>query len=332
MPLSGGGVNVLLVLMSVMISNCLAQVLTSSSPSSYDLLSTLSWATLDFPVTPDALVSLEGLNLTTSDINVLKAAYLKPRKKRTIFLHNTRTASINLEMKYNFPLFPLVDTAVTLEVAFILVFSLHEVVDQKGNFNFGKKATKKWREKMVDMATDLEGLLSMFGIEGGGCIRRSLCELATMPPLHPEGLVGEMIDVLLRHVSNISSVNNFIMDAFHYISKKNEETGEEEDLEEEAEEEIEMEEEEEEGVMKKKYVGKKDEFRMRKIKNNNKEKQRQHRSLLSYLEAVEYGRHYGNCWAAFSQCPISFFDLLRNPYDPPDSYYDPLESSEYPSK
>lgn len=35
---------------------------------------------------------------------------------------------------------------------------------------------------------------------GGGCIRRSLCELATMPPLHLEGLVGEMVDVLLRYV------------------------------------------------------------------------------------------------------------------------------------
>ncbi|KAK3860684.1 hypothetical protein Pcinc_033277 [Petrolisthes cinctipes] len=325
MPLSGG-VNVLLV-MAVMSSTSLAEVLTSSSP--YDLLSTFAWATLDFPVTPDALVSLEGLNLTTSDINALKAVYLKPRKKRTIFLHNRRTASIDLETRYKLPLFPLADAAVFLDVVFICAFNVLEVVDQNGNFNFGKKATKKWREKIVDMATDLEGLLSMFGIEGGGCIRRSLCELATMPPLHPEGLVGEMIDVLLRHVSNTSSVNNFIMDAFHYIAKKNEETGKEEDLEEEAEE-IEMEEEEVEGVMKKKYLGKKDEFRMRKIKNNNKEKQRQHRSLLSYLEAVEYGRHYGNCWAAFSQCPISFFDLLRNPYDPPDSYYDPLESSDYP--
>lgn len=72
---------------------CLAEFLTTGP---YDLLSTFSWATLDFPVTPEPLVSLEGLNLTTTNLNQLKAANLKPRKKRTINLQNRRAASIDV--------------------------------------------------------------------------------------------------------------------------------------------------------------------------------------------------------------------------------------------
>lgn len=42
--------------------------------------------------------------------------------------------------------------------------------------------------------------LSRFGVDGGGCLRRALCELATMPSLRLQGVVGEMIDMLLRYV------------------------------------------------------------------------------------------------------------------------------------
>lgn len=135
-------------------------------------------------------------------------------------------------------------------------------------------------------------------------------------------------------MSNNSNVNNFIMETFNYIAKENSETPEEEDVEEEPEVEVEEENEEDrendvvEMLMKKKYEGmkqeeeveKKPDFGKRKNKkSSSKKRERQRRSLLSYLEAVEYGRHHGNCWAVFFECPISFFDLLRSPLD---SFYD----------
>lgn len=68
---------------------CLAELLTTTSQ---DLLSAFSMATLDLPVSPEPLMSLEGLNLATTDLDVLKAANLKPRKKRGLIFIGDKEA------------------------------------------------------------------------------------------------------------------------------------------------------------------------------------------------------------------------------------------------
>lgn len=48
--------------------------------------------------------------------------------------------------------------------------------------------------------------------------------------------------------------------------------------------------------------------------------------LMSYLEAGNYGRQHGDCWNAFPQCPISFYDLFGSQYATEDPFQDPTES------
>lgn len=54
--------------------------------------------------------------------------------------------------------------------------------------------------------------LSRIGVDGGECLRRALCELATMPSLRLQGVVGEMIDVLLRYVPPTGSLEVMNLD------------------------------------------------------------------------------------------------------------------------
>ncbi|KAK4312106.1 hypothetical protein Pmani_016460 [Petrolisthes manimaculis] len=318
MSLSQGvSVLVVLVLGITASSTCLAELLTSSSQ---DLLSAFSWATLDLPISPEPLMSLEGLNLTTTNMDVMNTANLKPRKKRTLlFQGDKEPPNIELELNFIFPLFNILYADnLNFEVPYLYEIEVPEVVDEEGNFNIGKMGSLA----LDTMATDFEGLLKRLGVDGGGCVRRALCELATMPPLHPEGIVGEMIDIVLRHLSNSSVVDQFTSNTFNVTKREGEVTTLQEDemLEGESEDEVLV---EEKGEWKKKEDNGEKINEPGKMKDKiNSRRQR----MMSYLEAGNYGRQNGDCWQAFPQCPVSFFDIFRSQTFDQDSSHDPTES------
>ncbi|KAK4329446.1 hypothetical protein Pmani_000203 [Petrolisthes manimaculis] len=295
---------------------CLAEHFASSAQ---DLLSVFSWATLDLPVSPQPLLSLEGLNLTTTNMDVMKAAYLKPRRKRTLKMQKkNKPPSIEVELRYLFPLFEVFDgSTVNFEVPFSFKFEFPKEVDKMDKFNFGKR----WSQTLGEVTTDFEGMLNMLGLDGGGCVRRALCEMSTMPPLQPDGMVGEMIDIILRYFSdNAGYVDNF----FRNPSSKHEgemTTTQEDDMWKGENEEKELVEDKGEWKKKVESDAKKDEPGKIQDKKNNRRQR-----MMSYVEAGNYGRQNGDCWTAFPQCPVSLFDLFKSHYDHLDSSHDPTDN------
>ncbi|KAK3873224.1 hypothetical protein Pcinc_021750 [Petrolisthes cinctipes] len=307
------GVSVLVVLVMGITapSTCLAELLTSSSQ---DLLSAFSWATLDLPISPEPLMSLEGLNLTTTNMDVMNTANLKPRKKRTLlFQGDKEPPNIEVRMKYQFPLFEILDdSSLNFEVPFSLTFDLPKEVD---------KMNKRWSQTLGDTTSGFEEMLDMLGLDGGGCVRRALCELSTIPPLQPDGMVGEMVDIILRYFSdNAEYVNNFISNSFSKRQGEVTTLQKDEMLEGEDEDEVLV---EEKGEWKKKEDNGENIDEPGKMKDKiNSRRQR----MMSYLEAGNYGRQNGDCWQAFPQCPVSLHDIFRSHYDSLDSSHDPTES------
>ncbi|XP_050713141.1 uncharacterized protein LOC126996584 [Eriocheir sinensis] len=81
--------------------------------------------------------------------------------------------------------------------------------------------------------------LNRFGVDGKACLLRSVCEVAESP-LRDDGLLGEVLNILLTASYGASSSNH----------------------------------------------------------------------LYDYIDAERYGRAYGDCWAAYPQCPMSLFKLF----------------------
>ncbi|KAK4312105.1 hypothetical protein Pmani_016459 [Petrolisthes manimaculis] len=306
----GVSVLVVLVLGITASSTCLAELLTSSSQ---DLLSAFSWATLDLPISPEPLMSLEGLNLTTTNMDVMNTANLKPRKKRTLlFQGDKEPPNIEVGMRFQFPLFKVLDdSSLNFEVPFSLTFDLPKESD---------KMDKRWSQTLGDTTSGFEEMLDMVGLDGGGCVRRALCELSTIPPLQPDGMVGEMIDIILRYFSdNTEYVNNFISNSFTKREGEVTTIQEDEMLEGEGEDEV---------LVEEKSEWKKKEDNGEKINEPGKMKDKinsRRQRMMSYLEAGNYGRQNGDCWQAFPQCPVSLFDIFRSHYDTLDSSHDPTE-------
>ncbi|XP_027224688.2 uncharacterized protein [Penaeus vannamei] len=57
-----------------------------------------------------------------------------------------------------------------------------------------------WDLELGEMASSLEEMVAMLGMDGRACIQRAVCELAASPSLKPRGLVGEMVQIFVRRI------------------------------------------------------------------------------------------------------------------------------------
>ncbi|KAK8741391.1 hypothetical protein OTU49_002195, partial [Cherax quadricarinatus] len=133
---------------------------------------------------------------------------------------------------------------------------------------------------------------------GGGCVRKALCELAATPSLSPEGLAGEIVNLVVKHLSN-QSLN----------LTTNEET--EENLEEMKENES--------GSKKQEEKNLDEEFDSEAGRENGEEaesdekrkkERRWKRTKRDYASASYHGKTGGDCWEAFPECPVSLHQLM----------------------
>nr|XP_045596416.1 uncharacterized protein LOC123757076 [Procambarus clarkii] len=106
--------------------------------------------------------------------------------------------SIVLEVKILFPLFRVyASDNLNLEIQFMYEMEVPRKIP-----GLAKEEEEHWEEAVGTMANDLEGLVSMLGVDGGGCVRKALCELSAVPSISPEGLTGEMLQLFVRHLRN----------------------------------------------------------------------------------------------------------------------------------
>ncbi|KAG7161218.1 uncharacterized protein LOC121875309 [Homarus americanus] len=294
------------------------------SVSDNDLLSAITWATLDLHNLPQPglLTSLERLNMTSVDLdeslgslaslegldlnwNDLEARNVTPRhsrRKRNLEMIFHEPGDIEVELKFIIPMFNVYEsTNLNLELPF--VFSM-ELPEEKNNpFIVGKKNDRRWDDTVGTMMADLETLVSMLGVDGGGCVRKALCELAAMPPITPQGLTGEMMQLLVRYMMNQVEGEVNAINLEERVTEKERENNKKEKLEEiSVSEKPNGEEEKEDSQTKKqKEKHKDDEIRERKWKQSK-----------DYVDATIHGKKNGDCWSAYPECPLSLMHLLSS--------------------
>ncbi|XP_047489332.1 uncharacterized protein LOC125039443 [Penaeus chinensis] len=80
-----------------------------------------------------------------------------------------------------------------------LTFEIDLVQTQDG----GRARTRAGRKGGLSEAlSQLEDVVSMLGVDGGACVQRTFCELAAgTPMLRPQGLAGEMVQVLVDYLA-----------------------------------------------------------------------------------------------------------------------------------
>ncbi|XP_063853629.1 uncharacterized protein LOC135096191 [Scylla paramamosain] len=179
-----------------------------TSPAN-DLLSAFSWAALDLPsVGIDLLGPEEGLGLRPGQLEVTERS--QRRRRQLLFDPNKNVDPINIEVEVRFilPMFQVFESDnMNFEVPYKYEMDWPEILRRSG----GSEGLQEWKDTIGGMLRDFEDMVSLFGINGHGCVRRALCEMATLPPLRPQGIVGEMLDIFMRGIQNNTLLyeNNF---------------------------------------------------------------------------------------------------------------------------
>jgi len=88
--------------------------------------------------------------------------------------------------------FPVLDTGFNLEILLPYSTELLTVKDT---------TARHWEDTIEPSITDLEGLLSMLGVDGHSCMLRTVCELSSSPSIALDGLVGEMVKVFINYLT-----------------------------------------------------------------------------------------------------------------------------------
>ncbi|KAL6428962.1 hypothetical protein ACFW04_008049 [Cataglyphis niger] len=105
-------------------------------------------------------------------------------------------------------------------------FQFQYVLPQNATFftEFFKNSSRRRRESVnwderITVYRLLEGQLERKGIDGRECMKKSICE-AAMAPLKDEGLVGELLHLLLTpQRGNNSSLNSEYLEALEFGQK-----------------------------------------------------------------------------------------------------------------
>lgn len=300
------------------------------SASHNDILSGLTWATLDLAHLGQRghLTSLEGLNLTLPDPHNTTVTPLRRRTRSLARGNADNPVTIDLEVRYKFPLFPVYESDfIQFEVPLSRELELPQLL------LLGKSKTERriWDETVGTMLSDLEALVSMLGVDGSGCVRKALCEVAAMPSIVPEGLVGEMLQIFVKHLAQDGvgadlDTNDIMdedgdldaMDTADEVSKTLDE--EEEHNEEETETQPPEMERQKDGSRKDKETGEDEadepEEKRGKQKDSQKRKtgkersnRRRPRKIDEYVAAGVHGKQQGDCWTAFPECPLSLLTM-----------------------
>ncbi|XP_042882640.1 uncharacterized protein LOC122259779 [Penaeus japonicus] len=165
-----------------------------------DILSALTWATLDLSHLPrdlDRHALATSFNALNSSSVSSRSPEPSSRRKRSLSFEFHHDLIADLEIRFKVPLFEV------LEHTFFM-FELPI------NFNFDLISTQPvqsrdspgWKGGLPDALSQLEDVVSMLGVDGRACVMRTFCELAAGTPLlRPEGLAGEMVQLFVNHLA-----------------------------------------------------------------------------------------------------------------------------------
>lgn len=104
---------------------------------------------------------------------------------------------LDLEFNFKIPVTQVFeDTFFNIEIPHNMNMDLFVLTDEPC-------ADKQWKTTIEPVLSQIEELISMLGVDGRGCVMRSVCELAASPISRPEGIVGELLQVFFDYISNM---------------------------------------------------------------------------------------------------------------------------------
>ncbi|KAK7085910.1 hypothetical protein SK128_018155 [Halocaridina rubra] len=246
------------------------------------------------------------------------------RKKRTLILKKTEDLYADLELRIILPVLEVYESSffrIELPISFKIDLP---------NTMF----VKLGRDSAMPIFTLLEDMVSTLGVDGAVCIKRAVCELASAPTPEVHGFVGEIVHILVRHITeeNILKENTIYdletrngTDEHDTVTqngtnekdiktrdgteKHNRGTRNETDKQD-----LESRNGTDKQDPKTRNGTKKQDSETRnetEYVNKNKNKKNT-ASRGEYIKAGEYGREYGDCWKAYSGCPFSLFNLVTS--------------------
>ncbi|KAK7085909.1 hypothetical protein SK128_018154 [Halocaridina rubra] len=204
---------------------------------------------------------VNGLKIENSDVGVSHIgsglSVPRHRRRRTIMWELIGDVITTLDMRFIFPL---------LEVHEKSVFRIEVVLfyDQGMPYFIFNNNGRAADDAILPMLWNLEDIISILGIDGKACLERAICEVASSPDLYVHGFVGEVVNIMLRHITKDSTYDdtqkpNFEEEVYNWSGHKNTTF-----------------------------------------------------SRGDYIKAGEYGRKYGDCWRAYSDCTVSLFDIATS--------------------
>jgi len=128
---------------------------------------------------------------STDNINVTEKTI--DAEDKTIEVQKIQEVSLGLEIKFKIPLFQVYEsTFVNFNVPINFKVPLYEMTHI---------SARDWNNEMQPALDDLEGIVSMLGLDGRSCVLRAVCEISESPFMRPEGIVGEMLEVFVNYLT-----------------------------------------------------------------------------------------------------------------------------------
>ncbi|CAL4091634.1 unnamed protein product, partial [Meganyctiphanes norvegica] len=110
--------------------------------------------------------------------------------------------NLDLEVKFKIPLLQIYEsTFINFNIPMNFNIPL---------FQMSHITARNWNDEIQPALDDLEGLVSMLGLDGRSCVLRAVCEIAETPMIRPEGIVGEMLEIFVNYLTRETPESNEI--------------------------------------------------------------------------------------------------------------------------
>ncbi|XP_069990525.1 uncharacterized protein [Penaeus vannamei] len=167
-----------------------------------DVLSALTWATLDLSHLRQDFDHLSAAtsfwSLNASSVSSRSLGHSRRRKRRSLSFQINHDINSQLEMRFKIPLFEVIE-----HTFFMFELPLTYQIDiwQTGSRGHSRNSARG-EGGLTEALSQIEDVVSMLGVDGRACVKRTFCELAAGTPLlRPQGLAGEMVQVLVDYLA-----------------------------------------------------------------------------------------------------------------------------------
>merc|ERR1711962_186072 len=160
----------------------------------------------------NSFIKTRSRRSTVVDLNITADSDILAEDKNIILQNLKMMPAIDLEIKFKIPMFQVYEsTFVNFNIPMNFGIPLYTTTHI---------AARDWNNQIQPALDDLEGIVSMLGIDGRSCVLRAVCETAESPAMRPEGTVGAMLEVFVNYLTMESPESNEIDGEEEILSRR----------------------------------------------------------------------------------------------------------------